>query len=290
MIEIKNVCYHNPPGAFSHIYTVLDWVHNSIYTNEKIFINWDCGFDGNLWEVFFEQPKFNVDTHLHLKVTNPRSKQDVFENINDVIPIYDKYNGYFCNNVKVFCDEQFSYLRNEYNKSWSYITVKDNIKQYVENFTQKFKGFKVLGVAVRCPTHYFVNNIDSNIFLHNKIDPNLFYEKVISEIEIEFNNNNYDKIFVCCDVEPFINLLISKFGKDNILYTEYDRVKDLNQDWFCKNTPIQEEYKMVIIDSLILSNCNYLLGSSSNIFLITLFINKTVNFKLFEILNNCYGL
>lgn len=290
MIEIKNVCYHNPPGAFSHIYTALDWIHNSLYTNEKIFINWNCGFNGNLWDVFFEQPKFNLEKNRHLVVKNTRSKDDVFENINDVIPIYNKYNGYYANNVKVFQDDQFTSVRNEYNKAWSSITIKDEIKNYVENFTQKFKNSKVLGVAVRCPTHYFVNSIDSCIFLHNELDPNLFYQKIISEIEIEFIKNNYDKIFICCDVQPFIDLMISKFGKDVILYTEYDRVKDLNQDWFVKNAPIDEEYKMVILDSLILSNCNYLMGSSSNIFLITLFINNMVNFKLFEVLNNSYGL
>lgn len=290
MIEIKNVCYHNPPGAFSHIYTVLDWVHNSLYTNEKIFINWNCGFDGNLWDIFFEQPNFSSINDRHLVVTNARSKNDVFENINDVIPIYNKYNGYYCNNVNVFQDDQFSYIRNEYNKAWSSITIKDDIRNYVNTFTQKFKDSKVLGVAVRCPTHYFVNSIDSNVFLHNQLDPNLFYQKIISEIETEFIKNNYNKIFICCDVQPFIDLMISKFGEDVILYTEYERVKDLNQDWFVKNTPIEEEYKMVILDSLILSNCNYLMGSSSNIFLITLFINKMVNFKLFEVLNNSYGL
>jgi hypothetical protein len=290
MIEIKNVCYHNPPGAFSHMYTVLDWMHNSVYTNEKIFINWNCGFDGNLWDVFFEQPKFDLEKDRHLIVKNPRSKNDVFGNINDVIPIYNKYNGYFANNVKVFGDDQFSYLRNEYNKAWSNIVIKDDIKNYVENFIQKFKNSKVLGIAVRCPTHYFVDSINSNVFLHNRIDPNLFYQNIVSEIETEFIKNNYNKIFICCDVKPFIDLMISKFGEDVVIYTKYDRVNHLNQDWFVKNAPIEEEYRMVIIDSLILSNCDYLIGSSSNIFLITLFINNIVNFRLFNVLNNSYGL
>ena len=54
MIEIKNNCHGSlPPGFFSNFMVVLDWLHNSYYNREKIFVNWSCKSNENLWDVFF---------------------------------------------------------------------------------------------------------------------------------------------------------------------------------------------------------------------------------------------
>lgn len=293
MINIQNISNStSPPGFFSWFLLALDWIHNSLYTDEKIYIDWSHNNNSkkNLWSLFFEQPFFKKDTFL-LNTSNFRNncnKKILYEHLDKIIPIYNKYNGYFANNPQIYRDNKFYTVRNEFNKAWCHLIFKENILSEINALKIKINKTKNLGVAVRIPSHYAVS--PEGLAVVNLINPREFYEKILKEIEIEFYTNDYEKIFICCDVQPFIDLLIAKFGKKKLIYIDYERVKTYDDDWVTKNIPLEKEYKLVLFDTLLLSECNFLMGGSSNIFLSSLFINKNVNFKLFDCLKDLYGL
>ena len=51
-----------------------------------------------------------------------------------------------------------------------------------------------------------------------------------------------------------------------------------------------DEYKLILKDSILLSRCKKVMGGSSNIFFGVLIINNNIEYKLFDILKNSYGL
>ena len=116
-----------------------------------------------------------------------------------------------------------------------------------------------------------------------------YYLTIVNEIQEEFEIGGYDKIFVACDIQHFIDLMVNKFGEDKIIFTKYNRIQNLNGDWVGKNLPLKDEYFLILSDALLLSKCNLLMGGSSNIFLGTLFINNKINFKVFNALKETYG-
>ena len=83
--------------------------------------------------------------------------------------------------------------------------------------------------------------------------------------------------------------MVDKFGRDNIIFTDYQRVNGLDRDWVEKRLSFKEEYFLILSDALLLSKCDLIMGGSSNIFLGSLFINNNTKYKIFNILNEVYG-
>lgn len=293
MIKIENECHGSLPGGFfSKFLIVLDWVHNSIYQKEKVFVDWSCrgNLDYNLWETLFEQPLLNEDiTERNITLFHYRfyHQEHIYKKINEIIPIFKNYNGKFWNNPIIFNDTDFQNVRNEFNKAWKKIKIKSHVINDVNYYLEKF-GKKTLGVTVRIPLHYTYEKPEGNA-ISKTISPHTYYDLIYEEIKNEFENGNYDKIFIACDVEYFINLMINKFGKEKLVFTEYDRVKGLDNDWVEKKLSLKDEYFLILRDALLLTECNLILGGSSNIFIGSLFMNNNVNFKIFKLLKDVYG-
>lgn len=293
MITIVNDCQGTLPGGFfSKLLVVLDWVHNSIYNKEKVFVDWSCkkNLPYNLWDFFFEQPSLEEDnTNRDIIIDHYRYAQrsEVNINLREIFPNYNKYNGKFVNQANLFFDKDFDSVRNEYNKAWELIKIKEPILNKLSSYDDYFKS-KILGVTVRIPLHY-TYDIPEGVPLSSKLTPIDYYNKISEEIINEFRINNYEKIFIACDIQYFIDLMISKLGEDKLLYTKYDRVKNLNGDWIEKKLSFKDEYELILMDSLLLSKCSYIMGGSSNIFCGVLFMNNKLKFKVFDTLKDLYG-
>lgn len=292
MIKIENDCGgYLPGGFFSKLLIVLDWVHNSIYQKEKVYVDWTCrgNLGYNLWDTLFYQPNLNDDINRNVTLYHYRFYHHnyAYPRIGDIIPNYRQYEGKFWNNPNIFLDQNFQILRDEYNRAWNKINIKSHVIENLNKYLIDF-GKKTLGVSVRIPLHYTYNRPEGDP-ISKKMSPESYYDQICQEIEDEFDNNDYDKIFVACDVEYFINLMIEKFGRDKIIFTDYKRVSGLDQDWVEKKLSFRDEYFLILSDALLLSKCDLIMGGSSNIFLGTLFINNHIQFKIFNILKEVYG-
>lgn len=293
MIIIKNDCHGYLPGGFgSKFLVVLDWVHNSIYNKEKVLIDWTCknALDHNLWDLFFEQPKLEIDEtgreivldhyrHMHMNYVYPK--------INESLPMFTEESGKLLNKIELFSRDDFQIIRDEFHKAWQLITVKkdflDTLKEYESQIDEK-----TLGITVRIPAHYCYEHAEGTP-LSNKVKPEKYYDKIVEELVYKLNEGFFQKIFVACDVQYFIDLLIKTFGEDKIIFTKYSRLTTLNRDWVEKKLPLSKEYEFVLRDVLLLSKCNYIMGGTSNLFSSALFINNQSKFEFFKILKNLYG-
>lgn len=292
MIVIKNNCSGSiPPGFFSNFFLVLDWLHNSMYTNQKTSVSWTTCTQENLWDNLFESSEFGIEDKIELIVNNFRCLYDktlTITEINEKIKIYNKYNGWFYNNVNIFFDSDFQSLRDELNKTFSQLTIKKEILQELEKYESEITP-KTMGVAIRIPSHYTIDKTEG-IPVNTILNPIDFYNKISEEILYKFQKGNFDKIFVCCDVDYFIELLKTKIDEEKLIFIKYQRVQNMDGDWVEKKLKLVDEYRLVLMDSLLLSKCSYIFGGSSNIFLGSLIINNKLGFEILECLNNYYGL
>jgi hypothetical protein len=293
MIVIDHDCRGLLPGGFfSKFLVVLDWVHNSIYQNEKVTVNWTClnKLDHNIWDYLFEEPQLeNDETDRTINLYHYRfyHYKYAYSKINEIMPYYHNYNGKFWNTPSLFQDDNFQNVRDEYNKAWNKIKVKENVSNNLNQYLEEF-GNRTLGVTVRIPLHYTYNKPEGEA-ISRRMTPEDYYDRISNEIQEEFESGEYDKIFVACDIQYFIDLMINKFGEDKIIFTKYNRIQKLNEDWIGKNLPFKDEYFLILTDALLLSKCNLVMGGSSNIFLGVLFMNNKLNFKIFNILKETYG-
>lgn len=292
MIKIENDCAgYLPGGFFSKFLIVLDWIHNSIYQKEKVNVDWSCrgNLEYNLWETLFYQPDLCEDLDRSVVLYHYRYYHSnyAYPSIDAILPNYNHYGGKFWNNPSIFSDPNFQIIRNEYNKAWNKIKVKDHVNENITKYLNSF-GKKTLGVTVRIPLHYTYKRPEGEA-ISKRMSPEFYYDQIYQEIKKEFEENNYDKIFVACDVEYFINLMNDKFGQDKIIFTDYKRVSGLDQDWVEKKLTFKDEYFLILSDALLLSKCDLIMGGSSNIFLGTLFMNNHAQFKIFNILSDVYG-
>lgn len=292
MIRIHNNCLgHLPPGCLSNLLVVIDWVHNSLYTKEKIFVNWSCKSDINIWENFFNQPQIeNESQGESLKDINHyrfMNNQYIAPDLLKIKSVFTKYDWEFFCKPELYFDEDFQYFRNNLNLAWEVITLKKLFSDKIDKI-HTFFGKKTLGVAVRIPAHFATDEL-RNSDLSKKFDVENYYNFLFNDIKTEFTNSGYDKIFIACDVEYFVKKLKNYFGEETVVCQEYNRIKDWTRDWDVKNLPISSEYELALIDTILLSKCDFLIGGVSNIFMSSLIMNKNIKFKFFEILKNAYG-
>jgi hypothetical protein len=289
MIIVENDCQGNRTGGFfSKFLVVLDWIHNSIYTKESVVIDWSCldSNKRNIWELFFDQP--NMVETLPEKITKLfhyrfYHYRHIYEQLGSIMG-ENEFNFKYTNSSKIFSHPNFNNIRKEFNKAWNLINLKDIVTQGLEEYSEVDSS--ILGVAVRPPLHY---TYDDGVLLLSKISPQQYYEDISNQIVEKFKSENFKKIFVASDIQYFIDLMIQKVGEENLIYTKYDRIKHINDDWFSKNLPVEIEYGLILKDTLLLSRCGHIMGGSSNIFLGTLYINPELNFTIFNVIKDAYG-
>jgi hypothetical protein len=289
MIIIENDCQGNRTGGFfSKLLVVLDWIHNSIYTKESVYIDWTCldPKKNNVWELFFNQPNMvegfpeKITKLFHYRFYH---HQHIYDKLEDIMG-EDEFKFKYTNSSKIFSHPNFNNIRKEFNKAWKFIELKDTIKKGLEEYSEV--GSSTLGVAVRPPLHYTYNE---GGLLSHRVSPQQYYEDISKQIIEKYKLGNFKKIFIACDIQYFIDLMIQKVGDKNLIYTKYNRITHINDDWMSKNLPVESEYNLILRDSLLLSKCGHIMGGSSNIFLGVLYINPNLNFTIFNVIKDSYG-
>ena len=278
-------------GIFSNFLRILDWYCYKEYTNEEIFIDWNFN-DLDLLSLVFDYSKpenlENIKLNTNNWVKHSNFTIDInYNNFINKIPFYEKYNGYFYTTPEIYKEKDFQILRDE----WNYIFNK-NLK-FKESFIKDNKNKKIvsdkktLGVHLRSPQHYCHNR-------HNgpqlSIDTSIFYSEQAKYVKEYFENNQYEQVYVACDIVEFINYIKLYIPEDKILYHNYSRGTG-NMDWREKpNFSHNEEIINCFTDVYNLSMCDELIMSTSNIVFGILMINNKIKYNFFPNLENFHGM
>lgn len=100
--------------------------------------------------------------------------------------------------------------------------------------------------------------------------------------EVDRYVNKYDYVFVTTQVRPSFELFKKRYG-DKVISFSRTRLPG-DEDWKKDVSDAEFEYevKMAIIDSYLMSQCNFVLSGMSNMLLLSLFFNPHVPFALYD--------
>jgi hypothetical protein len=199
---------------------------------------------------------------------------------NEALPSFlQKYPGgfFFCN-PKLYLDPDFPAIRHLYNAHLQKrLRFTESMKAYIEKDLSVIRGVqqqgkKVLAVFLRSTCHFRNYNVDA----------------VFSELR--YVMKDYDYIYPVTQIGAFLQRCIQEFGNKTLVFER--RYLNQDVDWTrpMSDEDFELEFRDAIADVYMASQCDFIMGGSSNMFLGALFFNSQIPFQLFAELADKEGL
>ena len=131
---------------------------------------------------------------------------------------------------------------------------------------KQLNGKKVFAAFLRSTEHF-----NGSVFS---------YEALFQEIKE--SAESYDSILITTQIEPMVQKAKQMLG-NKAFFFDRKRLKE-DKDWEknISDEQFEEEVKMAIIDSYLMSQCDAIVSGISNMLLMSIFWNQTVPFTLFR--------
>jgi hypothetical protein len=163
---------------------------------------------------------------------------------------------------------------------YKYLKINENIKNKINLNLKNFKDKKVLGVHIR-QTDLYRSHID------NKLDKPLKIQDYLKEIEN--NISNYDMLYLMSDNYQSIEI-VKNYFKDFPIYFIKDIIRSNNildnPIFRNNNNKSTDKYKLgedIIIETELLSKCDKIIITNSNISSYCLVNNLNIEFKYLDL-------
>jgi len=232
-------------GLFAEITTVIRHLKKIKDENKKIKIDWNGSnslyyekeYGENVWEYYFEQIDDNVENEKIDYVLSDYIPISNIENLN----IRETFNYYFKN----------------------FIRLNEKTNKIIEEEIKKVNK-KTLGIHIRKTDKFLGQMFNEPMAI--PIDDSKVFELIDNKIIY------YDNIFLATDCEYTYNSFKEKY-KDILIENKRIRgngIKAIHTD--NKNNGYKKGLE-ALIDSYILSNCGFLIRSTSNLSSFSMFLN-----------------
>ncbi|ONI38078.1 hypothetical protein AN396_11700 [Candidatus Epulonipiscium fishelsonii] len=241
--------------------------------NYKTLYNEDYKFKNtfNAWEYYFYQPT-KISLNEVYKSKNVKISGNGYSEIE--VPLY-KANG-----NKKPTKKQIEQL-NCYIKK--YIKIKPYVEDIVQRTQKDFSQFnKIVGVHVRATDMYTEGG-------HHPIPPGL--QRIIPRIDFVLKKYGVDGIFVCTDDTGSLEILQKRYGSKIICTNSVRANKGSNTGiHHDKSLSNRKNHKYllgleVLVDMLLLSRCNLLIGGHSSVTYTAMMFNNNQYKKVYLLEN-----
>jgi hypothetical protein len=278
---MATIVLHNYAGAGCNLVKYLSWTllysaNNKVlfyYRNKKV--PYDANDNPNVF--FIEKFEDFVENNLFYKLFQYP--------INRLPPCLANYPTLFPTNIKgdtvsllftsrrtFYTDPLLPAIRQAYFEQiqknlrfqpWFQQEIQKEL-QVIQDFQKE--GKTVLSVFLRSSQH-FIESIFSFDTLFEEISKHL---------------QKYDYVFITTQIESLALRAKEIFG-DKVIRFERKRLPgDIDWNKNVSDEEFEEEVKMAIIDSYLMSQCDAILSGLSNMLLMSIFFNPTVPFTLYE--------
>lgn len=185
--------------------------------------------------------------------------------------------------------EHLEVIRSTFSKQWNKLSFTKEFSKLIEEEEKLINGKKVLSIMLRTVYHY-VNPKNGNVFSDN---PEIFVNYAVEAVKKRMDD--YDVVLVTTQNQPYIDAFEKEFH-DRCLYTERPRFDDFNDwrgvgsDWYAiSDDEYETEVRNCLLDVILTSKTNHILGGGSNMFLGALSMNSEVSFDLIEGISDFWG-
>jgi len=226
----------------------------------------------NLWDKFFAQPFAEYTDVIEKKI---KKKNFIIEYAQIKKNSALNYVG---NNYQILMDPKIiEPLRAKFKK---YIIFNDFLKKKFLIFKSRYLKKRTISVHLRGTDRFRVGAHFEN--QRNNFD---FLSTIKPSIIKNINKFNIEKIFLATDDEKYLKKMKQEFKKkiiklNSTIYSQADGVHFAGI-WECE-THKNKLATEAILDSIIMSNCNYSLLSQSNISIMTLLMRNDYNYDFLD--------
>jgi hypothetical protein len=226
----------------------------------------------NLWDKFFAQPFAEYTDVIEKKI---KKKNFIIEYAQIKKNSALNYVG---NNYQILMDPKIiEPLRAKFKK---YIIFNDFLKKKFLIFKSRYLKKRTISVHLRGTDRFRVGGHFGN--QRNNFD---FLSTIKPSIIKNINKFNIEKIFLATDDEQYLKKMKQEFEKkiiklNSTIYSQADGVHHAGI-WECE-THKNKLATEAILDSIIMSNCNYSLLSQSNISIMTLLMRNDYNYDFLD--------
>jgi hypothetical protein len=235
-------------GFFAELTTTIRHIKKVKEEGKKIYVNWsnksslyyDSNYGDNVWENYFKQV-------------------DIIENesVDYVLGNYIEMSPYPGMNMR----STFNFI---YNK---YITLNEQTRELINQNIQ-IVSKDTLGLHIRKTDKYLSSKFNEP--MAHPVDDNLVFDIIDKKL------NSYENIFLSTDCEITYDLYKKRYGA---ILIEVDRIRSKDNKAIHTTNDGNGYQKGLecLIDSYILSNCGFLIRSTSNLSSFSMFMNLNLD-------------
>lgn len=258
-------------GFFSNFFKVLNSMIVADKTEHQINVIMTEKTNYNIWDKMFIQSKVIDSLHIHEFFNRyPNNNEN---GLNKFPYPLNLFNGYIFMNCNIYTNEHLQKIREIYHHYFTQLIWSDTLKNYV-NQRMISNPSKTIAVTIRIPRHY--GQSTKNEYIYSIID------------ELKELSKDYENILLLTQIKKYKELIINEFGK-KVIWLECNLV-DEDADWVdTPNLDYEKEFFNSFTDVYIASQCDFIIGGSSNMMLGALIFNPNIKFKLFECLKDFNG-
>lgn len=179
--------------------------------------------------------------------------------------------------------EHLKFVRETFNRQWNKLSHTKKFKKLVDEEEKLIKDKKVISIMLRTIYHYVNPNTKQ---VATESDADEFIKGAIKNIKSRMSG--YDAVLVTTQNQPYIDAFSKEFGEDCI-FTERNRFEDYN-DWRgigedayeLSDEKYKDEVEKCLLDVILTSKSDHILGTCSNMFLGALSMNTKNTYELIQ--------
>ena len=173
--------------------------------------------------------------------------------------------------------------RKVFNDQWNKLSYTKKFKECVEQEEKLIEGKKVLSVMLRTIYHY-VDPATRKVADEDAVPT--FIKGAVKNVRDRMSD--YDAVLLTTQNQPYIDTFVKEFGEDCV-FTDRLRFEDFN-DWRgvgkdayeLTDEKYQKEVEDCLLDVILTSKSDHILGSCSNMFLGALSMNTSNTYELIQ--------
>ena len=204
-------------------------------------------------------------------------------------PTYLKYGGKGCHKEQFADLDSLKVVVESLNRQWNKLEFNNRFAKLAKKEESLIFGKKVLSIMLRTTPHYIDPRTNRPL-----TDPNYVMECAIESVKSKIDD--YDSVLIITQIQPFVDRFVQEFGS-KCIFTDRQRLKT-DEDWKggrsdahyqMTDKEYELEYQNVLLDVLLASKTDHILGSTSNMFMGALIINPSITFGSIEKLSDFGG-
>ena len=291
-----NLVIGNSAGVFSGLTCQLAWMLVAENPNNELNLQLHTINKTSAWGNHFLDYEPSGRTYLessscdnYEEVLGENVLLKFFKESVKEYPSYLKFGGKGCHKEQFSDLDSLKVVVESLNRQWNKLEFTNKFAKLAKKEESLIFGKKVLSIMLRTTPHYIDPRTNRPL-----TDPNYVMECAIESVRNKIDD--YDSVLVITQIQPFIDRFVQEFGS-KCIFTETQRLKT-DADWKggrsdahyqMTDKEYELEYQNVLLDVLLASKTDHILGSTSNMFMGALIMNPNITFGSIEKLSDFGG-